>query len=389
MGRSTHSVRTRTCCSDCVLTVTCGACQRAGAPRRCAPLTPSVCWLAQKALREQIKSSFRGKDKMAHVVSLEVPIQQTLSTLHTDKAVRCVCWTHDGELLASAGDKGIVYVCDVHNGEIKMSLPHGAKVWSIDCSMDGLMLATGCKDKTVRLWGLVDGHLLGTLSGHSGEVNCVTFSGNNQWLASASDDGTAILWQISGQSAVLHKRLEGHSDWVRSLSWGHQDLVLASGAGDCKIVLWDLSTPDVQQGAVLTGHKSGVRAVSFRPDGQVLASASFDCSIFLWKIDGASGELLQGLQGHKAGVWTLAWMHGGDALLSGAFDNTIRVWTFNKTGQARAKGDPLAEHTKAVGALAVSPDDSLLASASDDETVLLWAMDLGSQESSLAKSTSG
>ena len=82
-------------------------------------------------------------------------------------------------------------------------------------------------------------------------------------------------------------------------------------------------------------------------------------------------------------------MHGGDALLSGAFDNTIRVWTFNKTGQARAKGDPLAEHTKAVGALAVSPDDSLLASASDDETVLLWAMDLGSQESSLAKSTSG
>ena len=122
MGRSTHSVRTRTCCSDCVLTVTCGACQRAGAPRRCAPLTPSVCWLAQKALREQIKSSFRGKDKMAHVVSLEVPIQQTLSTLHTDKAVRCVCWTHDGELLASAGDKGIVYVCDVHNGEIKMNL---------------------------------------------------------------------------------------------------------------------------------------------------------------------------------------------------------------------------------------------------------------------------
>ena len=65
--------------------------------------------------------------------------------------MRAVCWTPDGEALASGGDAGVVHVCDVSTGEVTVSLKgHTAKVWSIACSKDGLMLATASKDKTVR-----------------------------------------------------------------------------------------------------------------------------------------------------------------------------------------------------------------------------------------------
>ena len=134
-----------------------------------------------KGLRDPVKSSFKGKDKAAHTLSETVPIQRTLASLHlspgkascncvtcdqiceaadsqvalqdvrTRAGVRAVCWTPDGEALASGGDAGIIHVCDVPTGEVKVSLRgHTAKVWSIACSRDGLLLATASKDKTVR-----------------------------------------------------------------------------------------------------------------------------------------------------------------------------------------------------------------------------------------------
>ena len=52
-------------------------------------------------------------------------------------------------------------------------------------------------DQTVRLWDAASGAELLTLKGHSGPVRSVAFSGDGRQIASASDDGTIIVWEAA------------------------------------------------------------------------------------------------------------------------------------------------------------------------------------------------
>jgi WD40 repeat protein len=67
---------------------------------------------------------------------------------------------------------------------------------------DGHTLATASFDGTVILWDLSDPATprpIGSpLTRHAGPVSAVTFAPNSHTLATASHDGTALLWDLGG-----------------------------------------------------------------------------------------------------------------------------------------------------------------------------------------------
>jgi WD40 repeat protein len=156
-------------------------------------------------------------------------------------------------------------------------------------SPDGNLLASAASasdDGTVILWDVKQQKYLKALDGHQDTVFHLTFSPDGRLLASASWDKTVILWDVEQQKHL--KTLDGHEGEVFSLSFSPDGKLLASASNNETVILWDVSTR--QKLETLRGHEGGVLSVSFSPDGKRLASASNDETVILWGISDISSD---------------------------------------------------------------------------------------------------
>ena len=60
-----------------------------------------------------------------------------------------------------------------------------------------LIIASASADKTIKLWHLQSGELLGTFTGHTNAVTTLSFTNSGEMLVSGSLDKTIKIWQRS------------------------------------------------------------------------------------------------------------------------------------------------------------------------------------------------
>jgi WD40 repeat protein len=78
------------------------------------------------------------------------------------------------------------------------------------------------------------------------------------------------------------------------------------------------------------------------------------------------------LTGHTNQVYSVAFSPDGQTLASASRDNTIILWDLADAAHPVQLGPPLTGHTDEVFSVAFSPDGQTLASASRDNTIILW-----------------
>ncbi|MEH2407374.1 WD40 repeat domain-containing protein [Nostoc sp.] len=71
------------------------------------------------------------------------------------------------------------------------------EVNSLAFSSDGQTLVSCRADKTIKLWHLQTGELLGTFTGHGNIVTALAFTASGEMLVSGSLDKTIKIWQRS------------------------------------------------------------------------------------------------------------------------------------------------------------------------------------------------
>ncbi|PHH51561.1 Vegetative incompatibility protein HET-E-1 [Ceratocystis fimbriata CBS 114723] len=239
---------------------------------------------------------------------------------------------------------------------------HGRGVTSAVLSNDGLRLASGSRDNTVKVWDATSGACLQTLQGHDDWVRSVAFSEDGRWLASGSDDKTVKIWDAA--RGTLLQTLEGHGDPVISATFSKDGRQIVSGSYDKTVKIWDVSSAVCLQ--TFTGHDGRVMSVAFSSNGQQVASGSRDKTVMVW--DATSGVCLQTLKGHDHWVRSVVFSEDGQRLASGSDDKTIKVWdTASGTCLQTLEG-----HGDLVSSVTFSNDEQQLASASNDKTIKIW-----------------
>ncbi|WP_437668911.1 SIR2 family protein [Sorangium sp. So ce131] len=279
-----------------------------------------------------------------------------------------VAFSPDGVFLASGHANGSVRIWDLVTGVVRVVLVgHEGSVQSMAWSVDSGTLASGSEDGTIRLWDVARGAARLVLRGHGGRVCCVAFSPDGAKLASGWEDATIWLWDVASGAVV--NVIEGYPGAVPGIAWSPDGSTLASAHEDFTVRLWDAGSGSAR--AVFSGHQRRVQCVAWSPDGATVASSSYDSTIRLWEVATGSARLV--LKEHKSWVVTLAWSPDGSTLASGSYDSTVRLWNAS-TGAAWLV---LRGHGGLVAGVAWSPDGATLASASLDGTIRLWDASTG------------
>ena len=257
-----------------------------------------------------------------------------------------------------AQDVPLLHVADHHVGEMALD--------TVAFSPDGRMIASGGRDKLVRLWDAATRANIALLAGHSDWVTDVAFNADGSLLVSGGQDNSVRVWDTRTYAQTLS--VQPHSGTVTGVAFSPDGRIIASGSLDETLWLGDARTGETI--ANLPNYGGPVWGVAFSPDGHRLVSGSEDGVIWVW---GLYENSIQALRGHSAPVTALAFNADGTQLASASWDGTIRLWDM-AAGTALAV---LNEHSGPVMSVAFSQQDSdfALISAGLDGAVYLWGAD--------------
>ncbi|MCY2990006.1 MAG: protein kinase, partial [Planctomycetota bacterium] len=255
------------------------------------------------------------------------------------------------------------------------SLLHDARVVDVVFSPDRRSIATASEDGTARIWDAQTGEPLTEPLKHDKEVAAVAFSSDGRWLATASNDRTVRRWDAwTGQPVGPVLQHEGRPGAVL---FACGDRLLISRTAEGLLTRWDLTTQPPAGKSLAELGSAAIRIL--QPNAKTLLVCAKKRLLVYDDLE-ASDPKPQELD-MQTEVLCAKLSPDGRQLATGDVTGVVRLWDV-------ADGRLLQEqqgHRATITSFAFSPDGEVLLSGSNDGTVVPWS--IGGSVELLAQAT--
>jgi len=203
-----------------------------------------------------------------------------------------VSFSPDGSQLATASDGGIVRLWNVATHKEEGALQgHQGPVMSLAYSADGKTLVSA-DSVEIKLWDVASRKERRAIKTFCMQL---ALSPDGKTLATSTsfdpdnkDDKHVIrLWDA--QTGKARALLRGHKSHVFAMAFAPDGKTLASASDDGTARLWNVATAK-QHALLLDGETGAVYSIVFSPDGRLVATGSYDRSINIWETAKVAGQ---------------------------------------------------------------------------------------------------
>ncbi|MFO0952744.1 MAG: protein kinase [Isosphaeraceae bacterium] len=216
------------------------------------------------------------------------------------------------------------------------------------------------------------------LRGHKGIVRALAVDRSGQWLFSTGEDDSLRKWNLDSGKLISTQM---HKGWAQAVAVSPDGRWVASGGFDKSVTIRDAST--FRTDRVLGPYPGKIWEISFSPDSRRLAftvEVEEQARVF----DVNSGAEVDAIplppKSSDQNLRSRALRFGSQGRLIAMSGGSKIVLRGAEPGGLRQE---LAGHDRSVTGLAFSPDDSLLASSSEDGTIRIWETASGGLRSTL------
>jgi WD40 repeat protein/tetratricopeptide (TPR) repeat protein len=235
---------------------------------------------------------------------------------------------------------------------------HRDQINSLAYRPRGDQLVSASDDKTAIVWNVETGEVVSTFAGHADKIECVNWHPNGQQIVSTSrDDNSIRFWDpatASEVAAAIEDRVTSYAVWRAD---GKYLATVEPGWPRGRFVIRDGNTHEPIE--IRTAATVG-RAL-WSKNGQSLATShpwGGPPMIEMW--DEQAKRPTRAFTGHTFGVGPMIWIDE-DRVATCSADHTIRIWNFKPRELHTVRQEDALESVR------WSPDGRLLASLSAAE----------------------
>uniref|UniRef100_A0A1D1Y6Q1 Transducin beta-like protein 3 n=2 Tax=Anthurium amnicola TaxID=1678845 RepID=A0A1D1Y6Q1_9ARAE len=307
-----------------------------------------------------------GRDKVVNIWDLrDYSFKKTVLTYETLETVGLI---HPGSHLAAC-----IHRYELTRQKKSRSGPMSVYFWTVG------------ERGVVRIWSSEIAVCLYEQQSSDDVKSAVILPFSQRFLCATSDK-QFLLYNLSqtpeGEVQLnLHKRLVGFNEEITDMKFlGEEEQLLAVSTSSEQVRIYDVASMSCSY--ALAGHTDIVLCLDtcvLNSGEAYIITGSKDNTVRLWNV--VRRNCVGVAVGHMRDVLAVAFSRKHRSFfVSGSSDRTIRVWSLDILSESVNHETKLkikaivAAHDKDINCLAVSPNDSLVCSGSQDHTACVWRL---------------